>query len=352
MKSFLILVSALLAASPALAAGEFGTGAAELLKFSGYSTFRWDKYGAENSDPDNNMRASASVNWLPRLNSFVSGKMNLDLYSNSSNSIRLADISLSLNITENFTLTAGQMKVPFGYAYTRSGGSMYFADRALISSAGDYKNYAGRDNGLCLVAGFAPVTVDLGFFNGTGSNGTADNDINKRFASRVSAGALDWLTLGAAFTTIGQPEIEDSLGTIDSWSSHGIDVFGVVDYPLSGTTDLFFEGEYAILGAEGPEVEGVTINDAGCMSLALGADISVGDGFLRAVRPVVRYDMVNPSSVEGSADKDNSTALDFCVGLDLTSGKNTLMLGGRSYGFEDESIEGYTDIYLNWRMNF
>ena len=64
--------------------------------------------------------------------------------------------------------------------------------------------------------------------------------------------------------------------------------------------------------------------------------------------------MVNPSGIEeeGVEMEDNSTALDFCVGLDLTSGKNTLMLGARSYGFEDEDVDGYTDMYLNWRMNF
>lgn len=350
MKSFLIPASAILLASSALAAGEFSTGAAELLKFKGTGYFRWNMYGGEEVNPDNNMSSFFTIDWLPKLNSFVDGKINLE-FSSTNGSIKLADLYLNLNLTENFSLMGGQMKVPFGYAYTRSGGSMYFADRAFISSADDYKNYAMRDNGLCLVASFEPVTVDLGFFNGTGANGMADNDWNNQFAARISADAMEWLTLGAAFTTIGQPEVEE---VTESWSSSGIDVFGVVNYPMSETAEMFFEGEYAMLGAVGPEMEGVTMNDASCMSVALGAEFAVGEGFLQAVRPAVRYDMVNPSGIEeeGVEMEDNSTALDFCVGLDLTSGKNTLMLGARSYGFEDEDVDGYTDMYLNWRMNF
>lgn len=350
MKSFLIPASAILLASSALAAGEFSTGAAELLKFKGTGYFRWNMYGGEEVNPDNNMSSFFTIDWLPKLNSFVDGKINLE-FSSTNGSIKLADLYLNLNLTENFSLMGGQMKVPFGYANTRSSSSMYFADRAFISSADDYKNYAMRDNGLCLVASFEPVTVDLGFFNGTGANGMADNDWNNQFAARISADAMEWLTLGAAFTTIGQPEVEE---VTESWSSSGIDVFGVVNYPMSETAEMFFEGEYAMLGAVGPEMEGVTMNDASCMSVALGAEFAVGEGFLQAVRPAVRYDMVNPSGIEeeGVEMEDNSTALDFCVGLDLTSGKNTLMLGARSYGFEDEDVDGYTDMYLNWRMNF
>ena len=337
------------------AAGEFSTGGAELMKFSGYGTFRWDFYGQEEVNPENNMWSYASVNWLPKLNSFVDGKMNLDLYSNSSNSIRLADIYLNLNFTENLSLMGGQFKVPFGYANTRSGGSMYFADRAYIASVGDYKNYAARDNGICLVASFEPVTIDLALFNGTGNNTISDNDENNQFAARASVDAAEWITFGGAYTTIGQPEIEDTTGTTESWSSSGIDVFAVVKYPLGESAKLFFEGEYAMLGRTGVEVEGMEMTDGTCMSMAAAAEFAVGDGFVRAVRPAVRYDMVNPSTTlaEGAEEPENNVnVIDFCVALDLTSGRNTLMLGARSYSFENEDIDGYTNMYLNWRMNF
>jgi hypothetical protein len=54
----------------------------------------------------------------------------------------------------------------------------------------------------------------------------------------------------------------------------------------------------------------------------------------------------------GEETEDNKTAIDFCVNLDLSSAANTLQLGARNYGFELEDIDGYTDIYANWRMNF
>ena len=345
----------LLLCVPLLAGGEFGTGAAELLKFSGYGTFRWDFYGQDEVNPENNMWSYFSVNWLPKLNSFVDGKMNLDLYSNSSNSIRLADAYLNFNLTGNLSLMGGQFKVPFGYANTRSGGSMYFADRAYISSVGDYKNYAARDNGICLVASFEPVTVDLALFNGTGGNTVSDNDENNQFAARASVEAAEWITIGGAYTTVGQPEIEDSTGTTESWSSSGMDVFAVVNYPMGESAKLFFEGEYAMLGRTGAEVEGMEMTDGSCMSVAAAAEFAVGEGFVRAVRPAVRYDMANPSTTlaEGAEEPENNTsAIDFCVALDLTSGKNTLMLGARNYGFENGDIDGYTNMYLNWRMNF
>ncbi len=352
MRAFMAAVLVLAAVS--LAAGEFSTGGSELLKFKGTGYFRWDFYGQEDINPENNMSSFFTIDWLPTLNSFVDGKINLEL-SSTNGSIKLADMYLNLNLSENLSLMGGQFKVPFGYANTRSGGSMYFADRAYTASVGDYRNYALRDNGICLVASFEPVTIDLAYFNGMGANKIADNDRSRQLAARVSADASEWLTLGAAFSSIGQPEIEDTTGTTDSWSSSGIDVFAVVKYPLGQGSKLFFEGEYAMLGRTGADVEGMEKSDGSCMSLGVAAEFAVGEGFVRAVRPAVRYDMVNPSTMlaEGADEPENNvTALDFCVGLDLTSGRNTLMLGARNYGFESESVDGYTNMYLNWRMNF
>jgi len=338
-----------------LAAGEFDTGCAELLKFSGYGLFRWDFYGMENANPGNGMRSYFNVNWDPKLNSHVSGRMQLDLNSNTSNSVRLAEIYLNLKLTGSISLMGGQFKVPFGYGWTRPGGSMYFADRAFSTITTDYRNYAVRDNGVCLVAGFDPVRVDLGYFNGVGANKTADNSRNGQFAARVAADAASWLSLGAAFTTIGQPEIEDSTGTIDSWSSSGMDFYAAARYPLGESAKLFFEGEYAILGRTGADVEGMEKNDGSCMSIGVAAEFGVGGGFVRNVRPAVRYDMVDPSTMiaEGADEPENNVnVLDFCVGLDLTDNRNTLMLGARNFSFENDNLDGYTDIYLNWRMNF
>ena len=55
--------------------------------------------------------------------------------------------------------------------------------------------------------------------------------------------------------------------------------------------------------------------------------------------------------------EDNSTVLDFCVGIEVFSNKNTFQIGARNYGFENTDVENdgtesYTDIYAKWRMNF
>ncbi|MFO7626149.1 MAG: porin [Candidatus Fermentibacteraceae bacterium] len=354
MKSFLIAALVLLMAATSFASGEFSTGSAELLTFKGTGYFRFDLYGQEEANPENNMSSFFTIDWLPKLNDFVDGKINLELSSNNGN-IKLADMFLNLNFTENLSLMGGQFKVPFGYANTRSSSSMYFADRAYISSVGDYKNYAARDNGICLVASFEPVTVDLALFNGTGNNSVSDNDENNQFAARASVEAASWITFGGAYTTIGQPEIEDTTGTTESFRSSGIDVFAVVKYPMGETAKLFFEGEYAMLGRTGAEEAGMEMTDGSCMSVAAAAEFAVGDGFLRTVRPAVRYDMVNPSTnlaVGADEPENNVNVIDFCVAMDLTSSKNTLMLGARNYGFENEEVDGYTNMYLNWRMNF
>jgi len=338
----------------AFASGEFQTGGAERFRFSGSGYFRWDFYGQEDYNPENNMWSQFNINWAPRLNDRVNGRVDLEMFSNNG-AIRLADAFLNLILSDNFTLRGGQFKSPFGYANTRSSSSMYFADRAYVAGMGDYRNYAVRDNGICLIAGFDPVTVDLGLFNGVGANKVADNDKNNLFAARVGVSASSWLTMGASFASIGQPEIEDTTGTTPSWSSSGINLFAHGKYPLGDNANLLFEGEYALLGRTGPDVAGMEKNDGTAMSIALAAEFGVGDGFLRTVRPAVRYDMVDPSTMlaEGADEPENNiTVLDFCVGLDITSGRNTLMLGARNFSFENENVDGYTNMYLNWRMNF
>ena len=53
-------------------------------------------------------------------------------------------------------------------------------------------------------------------------------------------------------------------------------------------------------------------------------------------------------------DEYDKGAIDFCINLDLYSGKNTLQVGARSWTFEDNDVQGdgYTDMYLGWRMKF
>jgi len=352
------LVVVMLLSSLAFAAGEFSTGGSELLKFKGTGNFRWDFYGEEGADPGNNMSSCAIIDWLPRLNDYVDGQFSIELYSNSGN-IKLTDLFLNLHLTEDIALRGGQFKVPFGYANTLSSSTMPFGSRAMVVGENSFKVYGGRDIGACLMAGFDMINIDLAFTNGTGDNAMADTTISNQFTARVVADAAEWLKIGASVAMVGQPEIvvvEDTTTiTIDSWSSMGIDAYAAVDYPVTETVDLHFAGEFMQLGYAGVEIEGLDQIDGSAMLFTLAANFETGAEFVQAVRPAVRYETFSPMTytIEGEDEaEDNKTAIDFCVNLDLFSAANTLQLGARNYGFEDENIDGYTDIYANWRMNF
>jgi hypothetical protein len=344
----------LLAAALAAASGEFATGGSELFKIRGTGLFRWDFYGTEDIDPGDNMSSCAIVDWLPKLNGNVDGQFSLEFYSSSGN-IMLTDLFLNLHLSENLTLKGGQFKMPFGYAYTLSSATMPFASRAAVTTTPDFAAYGGRDIGACLTAQLAPVTLDLVFSNGTGDNTSSDNDINNQFTARITGEPAQWLDLGVSVAMIGQPEIAEGEETLDSWSGMGLDAYAVAEYPLAETVSLLVSGEYLSLGYAGPEVESVDQSDAGALIFTAAAGFETGAGLVQRVRPAIRFETFSPMSytLEGGDDpQDGKTAIDFCVNLDLFSPSNTLQLGGRNYGFEDENEEGYTDIYANWRMNF
>ncbi len=348
------IICLMLACTLAFAAGEFATGGSELLKFRGTGSFRWDFYGGEGNNPGNNMSSCAIIDWIPRLNNRVDGQFSLELYSSSGN-IKLTDLFLNLHLTDNVALRGGQFKVPFGYANTLSSAVMPFGSRAAIVGSNDFKAYGGRDIGACLTAGFDMVNIDLAFTNGTGDNTLADSTINNQFTARVVVDPAEWLKVGASVAMIGQPETMVGEVTVDSWSGMGLDAYAVVDYPVNETVALHFAGEYMSFGYVGPEIENLEQNDGNAMLFTLAANFETGAGFVQAVRPAVRYETYGPMNyfVQGGTEpEDNKTAMDFCLNLDLFSSANTLQIGARSFGFEDENIDGYTDVYANWRMNF
>ncbi|PIE52601.1 hypothetical protein CSA37_05820 [Candidatus Fermentibacteria bacterium] len=269
--------------------------------------------------------------------------------------VQFDQIYLNLHLDENFSLRGGQFKVPFGYAYTRSGGSMYFADRAAIGTGSQYKLYGGKDIGAMLTVNYQPVTFDLMISNGTGSDAHADTTINKQITARIAAEPADWLTVGASYARIGRPEIEDSTGTTEEWSSMGMDFYAVAEYPLSPSGTLLFTGEYMMLGYNGADVEGQEHHDGSRMSLMLGYKAELNSDVLVSVLPAVRYDACDPiASWAESADEpeDNRSFLDYCVNLGLFNKRNTLQIGARSYSRENDDWDGYTDMYANWRINF
>lgn len=336
-------------------AGDMISGGSDLTKFTGHASFRWTMNGYEDINPSSTMSTYSYISWLPKLNEYVDGKIGATITTPGDEDFEVCYAYLNLHFADNFTLAAGQMNIPFGYAYTRSSGSMYFADRSAILS-GNFSKYGGKDNTAMITAEFAPVTVDLALSNGTGMRNTADNDINKQFAARLAVDPTEWLTIGGSVTMIGNPDYTtpDSI-EVDAFSSNGMDFFAVANYPVSPTGTFRFVGEYMILGYPQEAAEGWEDSDETGMSIMAGYDMELdGDVFVR-VMPAVRYDSVNPwdAILEGGDElEDGETFIDFSVNVGLFSNLNTLQIGARNYGFENSDIDGYTDIYAKWRMNF
>jgi len=336
-------------------AGDMVTGGSELIKFKGYGTFRWTMYGLENNPIGSSMSSYTFINWVPKLNEYVDGYISATLTTPGDLDVAIDCAYLNLHFTDNFTLAGGQFKAPFGYGYTRSGGSMYFADRSAIATQNQFGIYGGIEISTMLTAEFEPVTVDLALSNGNGISASADTTHNKQFTARLTVDPTEWFTIGASMAMIGQPELSDSTATLDSWSSNGMDFFAVANYPVSPTGKLCFEGEYMILGYPANDADGWELHDGTGMSVMAGYDVTLDGDVILGIMPAIRYDSVDPIAswtVGADEPEDNYSRIDFCLNLDLFSELNTLQIGLRNNGFENGDIDGYSDMYANWRMNF
>jgi len=139
----------------------------------------------------------------------------------------------------------------------------------------------------------------------------------------------------------------------DTYSTGGIDAYGVVEYPMSETGTLLFTGEYMMLPYLGPNLEESDPHDGTAYSFMLGGMFDVDMGRITAITPALRYDQVDPAlEVDPEVDpEDNLGAIDFCLNVH-TGPMNTLQLGARNYTGEAENFDSHTDIYANWRMTF
>ena len=336
----------------AFAGGEFATGGAEVLKFKGYVISDLYMYGQEDADPDMGFSVIAAMDWRPKLNDWLDAKIAFKAKPTKFEgdyedlSLTTEDIVANLHFTENLTFTMGQYKRPFGYNYTRSGSSMYFLDRAVLTGATEFKNFGKRDIGANLNADFDVVEVDLSFTNGAGDNEPED-DSNKNFTARALINPTDGITIGAAFGSNSEGADTDSTEVM---SATGMDFYAVVDYPLSETATLNFVGEYLMLGEYASD--DADMNDASAYAITLAPEFELDGPAILAVRPALRYENYSPSYVGDDDPENDFGAIDFCLNLDLYSGKNTLQIGGRNWSFENEDTDGYTDMYLGWRMKF
>lgn len=353
MNALRLVLTVSVLATAALAGGEFATGGAELLKFKGYLISDLYVYGEEDADPDMGFDVIAAIEWLPTLNEWLDGKIAFKAKPTEFEgeyedlSLTTEDIMLNLHLSDAFTFSMGHFKRPFGYNYTRSGSSMYFLDRAVLQDMSEFKNFGKRDIGANLNLAFDMVNFDVAFTNGAGDNEPED-DSNKQFTVRAEIQPMEGITIAGALGSHSEDDPDST--SSDTWSATGLDFYTVVAYPLSETSTLNFVGEYLIMGD--PVADDVDFTDANAYAFTLAPEFELEGPAVQAVRPAIRYENYSPSYAGDTDPENDVTAIDFCLNLDLYSGKNTLQLGGRNLNFESEGMDGYTDMYVAWRMKF
>lgn len=349
MKMALLLVTVFTVA--AFATGEFSTNGAELWKFKGYGIFRFDVFGQEDISPDMAFCTSADVAWEPRLNDMLSARAELQMNATGEGYADLKDAYLNLDPVEALTIRGGQFHRNIGWGEMESTTAMLFPNRPLYTSYGLFSKYGKRDMGAMLIGTFDMVTLDLAYTNGVVEN--AENDSNKQFTVHGEAAPADWVTIGLGMGVYAADDSTTSEAD-DTFSSTAFDAYGIVDYPISETAELHFTGEYMMLGYADGDVEGMEKTGASVMTAALGATFDLEGAMITGITPMLRYEQISPATqlAEGAADpEDNYGAIDGCVNLHMGD-NNVLQLGLRNYMYEADSPDGYTDMTVNWRMNF
>ena len=350
MKYALCIVA--LVATLSFAGSTFDGGCADTFGINGYTKAWFYMFGEENNDPENTFRGYNWTTFTARLNDNVYGCVGTQFKTwNGNYSLNVSDVYLNMDIVPELSIRAGQFKIPFGWAYTSSGGGQYFLDRAFVTGEPEFTNFGGRDVGIKLHGQFDMVGIDVAYFNGTGSYNDANDDVNKEFAALLTVDATDWLTIAGGVALIGAPDIADST---EEWTATGIDAYVLADYPISDASNLIFEGEFLQAGYDGPELIAGEWEAGTAYYAMLGVNFDLADSFIASIMPAVRYESLSPYEYVVTGDdaaKDNTTIMDFCVNCYLTPA-NTIQIGGRNYSFEADGVDGYTDMYLGWRMNF
>jgi hypothetical protein len=340
---FLIIVSV------AAASGEFATGGAELLKFKGYLIAAFNVYGEQNADPDNGFDVLATIEWYPRLNNWLDAKIAFKSqptrYTGSIEDLSLTteDIVINMHISEAATFSMGHFKRPFGYCYTRSGSSMYFRDRAMLS--GIFGNFGKRDIGANMALHFGFADIDLAYTNGAGDNEPED-DSHKSFTARAVLEPMSGIQVAGAFGSYAENADTTGEGTVRATA---LDFSTVICQPVSSTLKLVFTGEYMTVGE--PMEDDTDWNDANGYAATILANFDLNGNLIQAVRPAVRYESNSPGFT-GDDPKNGTGAVDFCLNMDVFSSRNTIQIGMRNYLFQNEEENGYSDMYFTWRMKF
>jgi hypothetical protein len=268
--------------------------------------------------------------------------------STTDGALHLEELHLNLHFSDQVCLRGGQYKQPIGYGYMESGAGLRFLGRPLWTSYSGFGVYGKRDVGFGLVTDFGMAGFDLMYSNGEGEN-TMEIDSNKMINIHGWAEPAPWVKIGGAFSMYSA--YEDTTMD-DTFSSNGFGGYLVIDYPASPSIDIGLVADYLSLGWWGPEVSGLETGNAALYSAELNADFAVDNAWLlTSIQPAVRYEQISPAwQAADEPEDDNYGAIDFCLNLHM--GLNTVQIGARNFSFEDDNMDGYTDMYLNWRLKF
>ena len=267
-------------------------------------------------------RVSFTGNILPS----VAYKAEVDL--SDEGNIKMLDAYARLFVTKDFTVTAGQMRVPFTIDAHRSPHQQYFANRSFIAKqVGNV-----RDVGLTLGYKFknAPISIEAGLYNGTGltSQKTA-----WRHGVNYSAKAEFFPVKKKWNITIGAQGIKP-----EDIFMHSYDIGTYVD-----VKNFHIEAEY-ILKTYSKDA----FDDVHAVNCFANYDIPLKKGPFRKISILARYDYMTDHS---DADEDYSAgeALEIddyergrlTGGLTLSLGKAfkaDLRLNYEKYFYRDDAV--------------
>ncbi len=313
-------------------------------------------YGEENHEPGSTFRAYNSTAVSGNVTENLRAAFSVSYKSwKSGGTVSVGDACLSMKVMPQLSITAGQFKIPLGWAFNRSGGKLFFLERAMVTKVPEFGNYSGKDVGINFHGDFGTVGMDLGYFNGTGIYTDASDLVNKELVGRLTCDPVEWVKLSAGVGMIGQPDVEDSGGVVqEEWSAMGINAYAVADRQLSDDTKLVFETEFWHFGYAGPDIANVHEKAGMDMYADLGVNFRLDGSIFSAVMPALRYEFYSPQEAVAAGSgraEDNVTVMDFCLNCYVTPG-NTIQVGGRNVSYEDDDVDGYTDMYLGWRLSY
>jgi hypothetical protein len=191
---------------------------------------------------------------------------------------------------QNFDITAGQFKVPFGTDNLRADQVTDFANRPLLTNVSP----SSRDLGVMLtyrIKGDVAAELNAGSFNGSGLNKT-ETDKTADMVFRASITPLKDLSFSANYYSGKSAGSDLSLFDLGS------------DYKFGS---LFIDGEYAV-----KTLSAITDLKSTSYFAYANYDISVSSGFIKNIIPAFRYEMFDPNT---STDNDEIGRMTFGVTL-------------------------------------